>query len=92
MKKAIGDADEAKALGPMMDQVRENFRKLGDEDVYKGSEAERGIDGYVVDKGFRKKDRDESGPAKGRKSGQTLKNKLGKTGSKDPLRVFLQLR
>lgn len=35
MKKAIGDADEAKALGPMMDQVRENFRKLGDEDVYK---------------------------------------------------------
>ena len=33
--KAIGNASEAKALGPMMDLVKENFRKLGDEDISK---------------------------------------------------------
>lgn len=70
--EAIGHASEAKALGPMMDQVRENFRKLGDEDIYRKAKlsadsgfhsedsmkalADRGIDGYVVDKGFRKRD------------------------------------
>ncbi len=70
--EAIGDADEAKALGPMMDQVRENFRRLGDEDIYREAKicadsgfhsedslkglADRKIDGYVPDKGFRKRD------------------------------------
>ena len=70
--KAIGNASEAKALGPMMDLVKENFRKLGDEDISKEAKlsadsgfhsedsmkglADRGIDGYVVDKGFRKRD------------------------------------
>ena len=70
--EAIGNANEAKALGPMMDQVRETFRKLGDEDIYREVKvtadsgfhsedsikglADRGIDGYVVDKGFRKRD------------------------------------
>ncbi len=70
--EAIGDADEAKALGPMMDQVRKNFRKLGEQNIYRKAKmcadsgfhsadsikalADRGIDGYVVDKGFRKRD------------------------------------
>lgn len=70
--EAIGDTNEANALGPMADQVRDNFRKLGDEDIYRKAKltadsgfhsgasmkalAERGIDGYVVDNGFRKRD------------------------------------
>jgi hypothetical protein len=70
--EALGHTSEAKALGPVMDEVKENFRKLGDEDINKEAKltadsgfhseasmkglADRGIDGYVVDKGFRKRD------------------------------------
>lgn len=70
--EAFGKAHEAEILGPMTDQVRENFRQLGEEDVYRKVKvtadsgfhteesmkelAERNIDGYIPDKLFRRRD------------------------------------
>lgn len=70
--EAFGRSHEAEALDPMVEQVRENFRALGEANVYSKAKlsadsgfhteksmkqlAEREIDGYVPDKGFRLRD------------------------------------
>ena len=70
--EAYGNANEAEALDPMTEQVRENFRKLGEKNIYTKAKlaadsgfhteesmkklSEREIDGYVPDKRFRLRD------------------------------------
>lgn len=70
--KAFGKGHDAELLGPMVDQVRDNFRALGEEDVFDKAKltadsgfhteesmkelSEREVDGYVPDKGFRQRD------------------------------------
>jgi hypothetical protein len=70
--EAFGKGHEAELLGPMVDQVRENFQALGEENVFGKAKltadsgfhteesmqglAERKVDGYVPDKNFRRRD------------------------------------
>jgi hypothetical protein len=70
--EAFGTGSEAAILEPMVDKVKETFLGLGDEDIYaqakvtadSGFHSEatmkmlegRGVDGYVADKGMRKRD------------------------------------
>ena len=70
--EAYGSANEAAILGPMTEQVRETFKKLGEKNIYKKAKVcadsgfhteesmktlfEKKIDGYVPDKLFRKRD------------------------------------
>lgn len=70
--EAFGKGHEAELLEPMVDQVRENFQALGEEDVFGKAKltadsgfhteestkmlADRGVDGYVPDKNFRRRD------------------------------------
>lgn len=70
--EAFGKGNEAEILGPMTDQVRETFKRLGEEDIYRKAKVtadsgfhteesmkalfERNIDGYVPDKLFRRRD------------------------------------
>lgn len=70
--EAFGSANEAEVLVPMAEQVRENFRELGEEDIYRKAKvtadsgfhtkdsmqalSEAGVDGYVPDKRFRLRD------------------------------------
>ena len=70
--EAFGSANEAEVLAPMAEQVRENFRELGEEDIYRKAKVtadsgfhtqdsmkalcETGVDGYVPDKRFRLRD------------------------------------
>ena len=70
--EAYGRAHEAEVLGPMTEQVREIFSKLGEGDIYRKAKVtadsgfhteesiktlfEKKIDGYVPDKLFRRRD------------------------------------
>ena len=70
--QAFGSANEAEVLAPMAEQVRENFRELGEEDIYRKAKvtadsgfhtkdsmqalSDAGVDGYVPDKRFRLRD------------------------------------
>ena len=70
--EAFGKADEAVTFGPMLEQVRETFKKLKVKNIFKKAKvcadsgfhteesmkmlAEKKIDGYVPDKLFRKRD------------------------------------
>ena len=70
--EAFGKAHEAAALEPMLEQVRETFKRLKEEDIYRKVKvcadsgfhteesmkmlSEKKIDGYVPDKLFRKRD------------------------------------
>jgi hypothetical protein len=70
--EAFGKGHDAELLAPMVDQVRENFRALGEEDIFHKAKvtadsgfhteesmkelADRGVDGYVPDKCFRQRD------------------------------------
>lgn len=70
--EAFGKGHDAELLGPVVDQVRDNFRALGEEDVFGKTKltadsgfhteesmkelADRKVDGYVPDKNFRKRD------------------------------------
>lgn len=70
--EAYGKANEAEVLGPMLEQVRDAFKELGDEDIYRKARVtadsgfhteasmktvfEQGVDGYVPDKLFRQRD------------------------------------
>jgi transposase len=70
--EAFGKAHEAASFGPMLEQVRENFKKLNEVNIYKKAKvcadsgfhteesmkmlSEKKIDGYVPDKLFRKRD------------------------------------
>lgn len=69
---AFGKGHDAELLEPMVDQVRENFRALGEKDIHKKAKlsadsgfhteesmkmlSEHGVDGYVPDKRFRLRD------------------------------------
>ena len=69
---AFGKGHDAELLQPIVDQVRENFNALGDQDIYRKAKltadtgfhteesikmlSERGVDGYVPDKHFRRRD------------------------------------
>ncbi|MBI4424281.1 MAG: transposase [Elusimicrobia bacterium] len=69
---AFGKGHDAELLEPIVDQVREDFRELGEEDIYGKAKvtadsgfhaeesikmlSERGVDGYVPDKNFRRRD------------------------------------
>jgi transposase len=92
--EAFGKAHEAEIFGPMADQVRENFKLLGDEDIYREAKVtadsgfhteesmraleERKIDGYVPDKLFRR--RDPAFQAAGRH--RSFKALIGRDGAK----------
>ena len=68
----FGKGHDAELLAPIVDQVREDFRELGGNDIYRKAKisadsgfhtedsmrelAERKVDGYVADKGFRRRD------------------------------------
>ncbi len=70
--EAFGKGHEAELLAPMVEQVRDNFRELGEEDVFGKTKLtadsgfhteestrmldEGGVDGYVPDKNFRRRD------------------------------------
>jgi len=70
--KAYGDQGEQEAFKPMVEEIENNFKKMGEENIFKEakltvdsgfhSEAnvkmldEKNIDGYVPDHGFRKRD------------------------------------
>ena len=70
--QAFGKAHEAELFGTIVEQVRENFRRLDDKDIYKKAKvsadsgfhteesikmlSESGVDGYVPDKRFRLRD------------------------------------
>ena len=70
--QAFGKANEAAAFEPMLEQVRETFKKLKEKDIFKKAKvcadsgfhteesmrmlSERKIDGYVPDRLFRKRD------------------------------------
>lgn len=70
--EAFGTGSEAGLLKPLVEQVKSTFRELGDEDVYKTAKmtadsafhsedalkvlADNGVDGYVPDNNFRKRD------------------------------------
>ena len=70
--EAFGKAHEAAALEPMLEQVRETFKQLDEEDIYRKAKvcadsgfhteesmkmlSEKKIDAYVPDKLFRKRD------------------------------------
>ena len=70
--EAFGKAHDAEVLEPMVDQVRENFKALGEKDVFGKAKVtadsgfhteesmkmlvESGVDGYVPDKLFRLRD------------------------------------
>lgn len=70
--EAFGKANEAQVLAPMVEQVRQTFRELGEEDIYRKAKvtadsgfhmedsvkalAEGGVDGYIPDKRFRLRD------------------------------------
>ena len=70
--EAFGKAHEAAAFEPMLEQVRETFKRLQEEDIYRKAKvcadsgfhteesmrmlAEKKIDAYVPDKLFRKRD------------------------------------
>ena len=70
--EAFGKAHEAAAFEPMLEQVRETFKKLKEEDIYRKAKvcadsgfhteesmkmlSEKAIDAYVPDKLFRKRD------------------------------------
>jgi transposase len=70
--EAFGKADEAAVFEPMLEQVRETFKKLKEKNIYRKAKvcgdsgfhteasmkmlAEKKIDGYVPDKLFRKRD------------------------------------
>ena len=70
--EAFGKGNDDELLEPMVEQVRENFRDLGEEDIYRKARvsadsgfhtedsmkmmSERGVDGYVPDKRFRQRD------------------------------------
>lgn len=70
--EAFGSANEAAILGPMTEQVRDIFKKLGEKNIYKTAKIcadsgfhteesmktlfEKKIDGYVPDKLFRRRD------------------------------------
>ncbi|HAH07790.1 MAG TPA: IS1182 family transposase [Elusimicrobia bacterium] len=70
--EAFGKGHEAELLKPMVEQVRENFQRIGEEDIYRKAKltadsgfhseesvkalADEGIDGYVPDKRFRQRD------------------------------------
>ena len=69
---AFGKGHDAELLEPVIDQVREDFRTLGEQDIYGKIKltadsgfhteesikmlSERGVDGYVPDKNFRRRD------------------------------------
>ena len=70
--EAFGKGHDAEVFEPIVDQVRDNFRALGEEDIYKKAKvtadsgfhteesakmlAGRGVDAYVPDKLFRQRD------------------------------------
>jgi transposase len=70
--EAFGQGNEQDLLEPMVEETKENFKKLGDDDVFKSAKltadsgfhsddnmkmlAENEIDGYVADTQFRKRD------------------------------------
>lgn len=70
--EAFGKGHDAELLEPMVEQVRETFRELGEKDIYRKAKvsadsgfhtegsmkmlSERGVDGYVPDKRFRLRD------------------------------------
>jgi len=70
--EAFGKAHDAEVLAPIIDQVRENFRKLGEEDIFRKAKLsadsgfhsedsikmvfEREVDAYIPDKLFRRRD------------------------------------
>ena len=70
--EAFGKGHDAEVFEPIVDQVRENFRALGEEDIYQKAKvtadsgfhteestqmlAGRGVDAYVPDKLFRQRD------------------------------------
>jgi transposase len=70
--EAFGKGHDAEVFAPVVDQVRETFRTLGEEDIYRKAKvtadsgfhteestrmlAERGVDAYVPDKRFRLRD------------------------------------
>ncbi len=70
--EAFGKGHDAEVFEPMLDQVRESFRSLGEKDIYRKAKvtadsgfhteeamkmlADSGVDGYVPDKRFRLRD------------------------------------
>lgn len=70
--EAFGKGHDAEVFEPMVEQVWENFRDLGEKDIYRKAKvtadsgfhteetmkmlADRGVDGYVPDKRFRLRD------------------------------------
>ena len=70
--EAFGKGHDAELLAPIVDQVREDFRELGEKDIYRKAKltadsgfhteesmrelAARKVDGYIADKRFRMRD------------------------------------